>query len=229
MGNSVFFDSCSTTWRVNHVRFVKTALMAAALVVCLLSFAASSNAALLDQWASSVIDYSSYYYDPSWSKNISDSAPTQALGAPDTFSYGDQVTAWAPMAENGTKEYITLGYTTPVYANGVTIRETWGNGFVYQVDLLDLNNVLHTVWTGTDPSQPGSPVDFSINFTETTYLVTGVRIYIDTNHSLGTWEEIDAVQLSDPVSPVPLPSTMLLLGSGLVGLGVMRRKRSLKQ
>jgi hypothetical protein len=37
--------------------------------------------------------------------------------------------------------------------------------------------------------------DFVVSFAARTYLVDAVRITVDTNHSLGTWEEIDAVQL----------------------------------
>ena len=69
-----------------------------------------------------------------------------------------------------------------VHAAGVTVRETFNNGFVYQIDVLDTSNVLHTVWTGTDPSQPGTPVDFTVGFAATPYLVKGVKVYVDNNH-----------------------------------------------
>ncbi len=110
-----------------------------------------------DQWASALLAFSSQYSPTDWSA-------AQALGAPNTFAYGDMVTAWAPSSMNGTLEHITVGFATPAYATGVTIRETWGNGFVYQVDLLDVNNVLHTIWSGVDPSQPGTPVRFCHHF-----------------------------------------------------------------
>jgi len=57
-----------------------------------------------------------------------------------------------------------------------------------------MDNTLHTVWTGVDTSQPGSPVDFLATWSPTSYLVKGVKIYVDTNHDTN-WEEIDAVQL----------------------------------
>jgi hypothetical protein len=140
------------------------------------------------QWASSVLGYSSQYSAGSW-------AAAQALGAPDTFGYGDHATAWAPYPMNGSQEFITLGFQTPVYATGVLIRETYGNGFVTQVDLLDENDVYHTIWVGTDPTQPGSAEDFTINFAATAYKVKGVRIFADTDHDPNAWEEIDAVRL----------------------------------
>jgi hypothetical protein len=179
----------------------------------------SVEAAVIDQWANSVIDFSSEYDSSYWSA-------AQALGPPNTPDYGDIDTAWAPLPDNGTLEYIILAYSTPVYASSLTIRETCGNGFVYQVDVVDQSNVLHTIWTGTDPSLPGSPADFLVSFSQTPFLVTGVKIYTDTNHDLSTWEEIDAVQLHGSTNNVPVPPTLLLLGSGLVGLVGWRFRKS---
>jgi hypothetical protein len=181
-----------------------------------------SGAAIVDQWASTVISYSSQYSDSEWAVP-SEWAAYQALGAPDTFDYGDIVTAWAPLPLNGTLEHITLGFTTPVYAESAVIRETYGNGFVYQIDLVDTENVFHTIWTEIDPSLPGSPVDFNVSWTSTSYLVKGIKIYVNTDHDMDAWEEIDAVKLSG-TTPVPLPSAMFLFGPGLAGLAMVRRR-----
>ncbi len=114
---------------------------------------------------------------------------------PDTEEYGSSPRAWSPLSQNGTLEWITVRFQTPVYASGATIRETWGNGFVYQVDVLDTSDVLHTVWSGTDSSEPGTPVNFDVTWPVTDYLVKGVRVYVDTDANPNTWEEIDAIAL----------------------------------
>jgi hypothetical protein len=148
------------------------------------------------QYADAVLDFSSQYYWGSWSA-------AQTLGPPDTFDYGDRGSAWAPASQNGTSEYITVSFATPVYASGATIRETYGNGFVTQVDVLDTGDALHTVWTGTDPSLPGAPADFRVTWPQTAYLVKGLKVYTDTDHDPGAGEEIDAIQLhgnTDPTS-----------------------------
>jgi Ca2+-binding RTX toxin-like protein len=146
-----------------------------------------AGANIAGQWASSVISFTSQF--------SGQYAATNMLGAPNTFSYGSAGTAWAPAFVNGTIEQVVLGFATPGVATGVTIRENWGNGFVTRIDLLDINNQFHTVFAGVDPSQPGTVVDFTINFAPTAYVVKGVKIFVDTNHDLATYEEIDAVQL----------------------------------
>ena len=146
------------------------------------------------EWATSVIGESSQYTDNgpySWYS-------VQALGTPNAFTYGDNPTAWAPEPENGSQEYLTVGFPTNSYATGVLIRETDGSGFVTQVDLTDSSGTYHTVWTGTDSSTDGSINDFLISFTQTTYLVQGIKIYVDTDHDQNNWEEIDAVKLITP-------------------------------
>lgn len=143
--------------------------------------------AQLDQFASSVIAFSSQYSSPSY-------GAIQALGAPNVFAYGDNPNAWTISSQNSGTHFLTLGYATPVFADGVTVRETLSNGFVTQIDVVDMNDTLHTVWTGVDPSLPSTVADFRINFARTNFLVKGVKVYVDTNRD-GGYEEIDAVTL----------------------------------
>lgn len=159
--------------------------------------------------ANQVLGYSSQAGDTSRSA-------AQALGSANTFSYGDSTAAWTPASQNGTSEYLEVGFATLLYADGVTVRETWGNGFVTQIDVVDTADVLHTVWTGTDPSQPGSPVEFRVNWERTDYLVKGVRIHVNTDHNPATGEAIDSVRLHglpvntppvlDPAAILPFPA-----------------------
>ena len=139
------------------------------------------------QWAGTVLGFSSQYTTTRFSA-------AQALGAPNTFSYNDLDTAWSPSGANVGNQFLTLGFATPVQATGVVVRETYGNGFVYRIDLLDTADVLHTVFSGVDPSPTGVPVDFTTTFGATDYLVKGVKVYVDSNLRTG-YEEIDAVQL----------------------------------
>ena len=146
--------------------------------------------ATIAQWASSVLGYSSQYAaSPApWSSS-------RALGAADVTVYRDDPNAWAPSVANGTTEWIALGYTTPVYATGVRVRESFGNGAVTKIELREqATGTWHQVWSGADPTAAGGPADFDVTFGPTSYLADGVRITLDMNHS-PAWEEIDAVQL----------------------------------
>jgi hypothetical protein len=171
----------------------------------------------LNQYASTVLGFSSTSAQWAWDRgapNATGYMAEQALGAPNVFAYGENQLAWAPLPMDGTLEYISLGFATPVYANSVTVRETFGNGFVYQIDLLDTAGIWHTVWAGVDPTPHVTytdevnraphvaPQDALFTFPQTTYLATGVKIYVDTSLTLGRWEEIDAVTLSG-VDPDP--------------------------
>jgi len=169
----------------------------------------------IDQYATSVIGCSSEW-GAGW-------YATYALGAPNAGSYGDiPGFAWAPGPENGTLEYLTLGFATPVYASSATIWESCGNGFVYQVDLMDTSGNYHTVWSGIDPSQPGSPVEFQVSWAQIPYPVDGIKIYVNTAHDPTTYEEIDAVRLTG--ASVPIPPTAYLIVSGLIPFIRLRKK-----
>jgi|GEM_PF-4177699 len=163
-----------------------SASQAVAVTVTDINEAPVVSYSIWDQYASGVLNFSSQYSSGSWSAN-------QVIGSPNTFGYGDISTAWAPRLASGGMEYITVSFTTPVYSSGVTVRETYGNGFVTQVDALDMSNQLHQVWNGVDTSQPGQPVNFLATWSQTSYLVKGLKIHVDGTHST-TWEEIDAIQ-----------------------------------
>jgi hypothetical protein len=197
-------------------RLIQRTIKTVTLVTLLFLISTPVFAGPINQWASSVVSFSSQYAQyPPWNWGA-----IQATGAPNTFNYGESPRAWAPRNRNisGGQEYITLGFTTPVSASGVVVRESLGNGFVYQVELTDTLGNVHVVWNGQDTSQPGSVVDFLVSFAQTPYLVSAVTIRIkDTWYG---WEEIDAVQL---IGNVPeTGSTVLLLGIGLLGLAAFR-------
>ncbi len=74
-------------------------------------------------YATKVLGFSSQYSVASWSAN-------QVLGQPNTHTYGDKSTAWAASrASHIDNEWISVSFSKSVYSIGVTIRESYGNGF----------------------------------------------------------------------------------------------------
>lgn len=148
----------------------------------------------VSQWASKVVAFSSQYDTAGYSA-------AQTLGAPDVTSYGDNHGAWAPRSKDGTTETITVGFTTSVYASGINVRETCGNGFVTKLEVRNAaTGVYETVWSGTDSTAQGAPGDLKVSFAQRSYLVDAVRVTTNTSHST-TWEEIDAIQLTGTTTP----------------------------
>jgi hypothetical protein len=172
-------------------------------------FDPSANGGRSDQYATTVIGPSSPTPNVlSNSENSTDSWSTgQAFGEPDVPVYRDDPQGWAPFWLDGAQVTLALGFAIPVYADGVTIRENQGNGFVTQIELLDTANVYHTVWAGVDPSQPGALADFRVSWPETAYQVQGIRITVNTDHQLDRLEEIDSVQLHGWFTPATLFAT----------------------
>jgi Ca2+-binding RTX toxin-like protein len=151
--------------------------------------------ALLNQYAKTVINSSSQFDSVGWSAK-------QALGFPNAISYGDNPTSWEALAKNGTLETLTLGFATPVYATGVVITESNGNGFVTKIEVLSaVDNSYSQVWTGTDNAATNTIADFTASFGQTPFLVNGIRITVDTNHNLNSYEQIDAVKLLGDTTP----------------------------
>ena len=90
------------------------------------------------EWASSVLGESSEWTD----SGPYDWYAVQALGTPNTDTYGDNPTAWAPEPEGDGTAWLSLGFATAEKATGVIVRETDGNGFVTEIDLKDTSRHL---------------------------------------------------------------------------------------
>ncbi len=136
-------------------------------------------------WAVSAVA-SSEYSSGDWSAS-------QASGAPDTTSYGDHSTAWAPAASEGGEEWIELTYERSVVPAGVDIRESSGAGCVTRVEAWDEGaDAWVVLWEGMDPS-PDEFTVFSPPLDAVTITTQRIRVTIDT--SVPGWNEIDAVSL----------------------------------
>jgi hypothetical protein len=120
-----------------------------------------------------------------------------ALGEPDTFECGDQVTAWASQ-ESDTEEWLELGYAVPLYVTGIVIHQSYNPTQVTKIELIEPNGSIHEVYSG-DPVDKGSNCPYKTVLSwenPLNYPVEAVRITVDQSVLGIGWAEIDAVQLS---------------------------------
>jgi hypothetical protein len=143
------------------------------------------------RWATSVIGVSSQYSSPAY-------GAVQALGEPNVFpNHSDNAKAWASASANGQREFLALGYADPIRAAGVVIYETFNPGAVDRVEVRNADTEQWVeVWTGAAVAQPKEARVFMVSFPQTTFLVDGVRIELD-SPAVSGWNEIDAVALLD--------------------------------
>lgn len=126
---------------------------------------------------------------PAWSV-------TQATGAPNTFVYGDQNTAWASKTPNGQGEWLILTYETPVDVNAVMIHETYNPGAVARVDAILPDNEVIVLWSGEPEAVKTNTPRLFFCKPKKSVKAAKIRVTIASDVVAG-WNEIDAVGILD--------------------------------
>jgi hypothetical protein len=142
---------------------------------------------LIRQWASEAYAESEY--------SSTDWAASQATGAPDVDTCGDNVNAWASTSSIGT-DSIELVYDIPVSPTEINIYQSYNPSQVVEVDIIDLNGEAWIAWAGEPEYIETCPdlMTITLELDEPLY-IDRVVIYIDQSVLQIGYNEIDAVEL----------------------------------
>jgi PKD repeat protein len=154
------------------------------------------------RYASTLIDFSSEWEPYNW-------GAIQTLGEPDVYpSYGDSIKAWAPRTPNGPREWIELRYDDSSPISAVWIYETLKPGTVDSVYARNpVTNQWELLWSGTAFPAPLEARIFKVEFPETNFPVSEIRIAMNTA-AVSYWNEIDAVALVMNLGQYPSEETV---------------------
>ncbi len=122
-----------------------------------------------------------------------DYAASNLTGPPDVEGCRSSDNAWAAPAPD-TRETVTLGYDTAVFAVRLNIYQTHQPGSVTKVELRDEAGEYVTIYEGTASLLDDCPFVQTLDFAPTLTRVDGVRLTIDQT-STSAWNELDAVEL----------------------------------
>ncbi len=175
------------------------------LVVC---FNLVSNAQKL-QWATKVIEFSTELTPVQYSAQ-------QVLGKPNVLPAGGQSpNAWTPDKPKR-KEFIKLGFATPMSIRQIAVAESYNPSALYRVLAYDEAGKEYVVTTLNPMTVPLKGRMLNVFVEQTPYKVVAVRLEFD-GAAVPDYFGIDAVAISDSNYPIiaDIPK-MQLLASGIV-------------
>jgi|GEM_PF-2077100 len=143
---------------------------------------------VIRQWASSA-EATSEYGSDNWSA-------MQAAGEPNVDSCGDIVNAWASATSTEVAS-LTVSFREPVNPTEINIYQTFNPGSIVEVALIVVGEDEPVVVpdSADPPGNTDCPGVFTLDVTDVTGgLVEGMIITVDQS-IVGSWNEIDAVEL----------------------------------
>lgn len=142
------------------------------------------------QWASEAKAGSEY--------GSPDHGAVRLVGPPDVPEGADHPNAWCHHGSAKGREWIEVGFATPVQATEVRVRQNYNPGAIVKVEALEPDGAAHVWWEGVDPARPPGALNaiawFAVRVPRTEYLVARIRLTLDLD-AVVSWQEVDAVQL----------------------------------
>lgn len=141
------------------------------------------------QWANKVIEFSSELTHAQYSAQ-------EILGRPNVMPYGGQnPSAWTP-DRKGKKEFIKVGFGTPMQIQQVAIAESANPSALFRVLAYDEQGREHLIHSFNPMPVPKLGMMRNIFFEKTTYKVAAIKLELD-GAAISDFFSIDAVGISD--------------------------------
>jgi OmpA-OmpF porin, OOP family len=183
---------------------MKRSLLTLSLVLITYTF----SQAQIVQWASKVIEFSSELTPVQYSAQ-------QALGKPNVLPAGGQnPNAWSPDKPRR-KEFLKLGFTTPMSIRQIAIAESYNPSALYRVLVYDEAGKEYVVNTLNPMSVPLKGRMLNVFMEQTPYKVAAVKLEFD-GAAIPDYFAIDAVAIANSNYPIIADIPKLqLLASGI--------------
>ena len=148
------------------------------------------------QWASSLLGFSSEYSTKEYSAN-------QVLGKPNSITYGKSMTSWAQASDEAGKEFVKVGFATPMQVQQIVVMENLNPGSIAEIILYDETGKEYTVFKNGKPVSTGVPEArlFTHLIAKTYYKVSALKLVIQSDAVRGM-NQIDAIGISTSTNPI---------------------------